>query len=138
MNDEISNVLEALVDMENGIEGIEVAYSYSPESIVVMPAIVNYPLRGTDTREEASTIRSLYVFGAELHVCRGILRSAEELVRPFPIRFSNALWADPTIGGTVDTVLYLRHAFTPIKYAGEWHMGVRFEFGVKMRRACAI
>ena len=136
--DSLEKALEALAEIEKSIEGIAEVYLYQPEAMAVFPCIINYPIRGLDIREEASTIRSLYTLGAEIHVTRQILAQSEQACRPLVLRFVDAVWCEPTLRDTVTKVNEVRHVLTPILFAGEVHAGIRFEIDVKMRRAVNI
>lgn len=134
----LESVLEKLAEIEGQIEGAAEAYAYQPEAMAVFPCFINFPVRGIDTREEATTVRSMYTLGVELHVTRTILPQSERLCRPFVIRFADAIWQDPTLGGIVTTVLQVRHGLMPILFNSEVHAGIRFEIDIKMRRAVNV
>ena len=130
------DVITYVAAQEALITGIAAAYTTTPEALASLPAFVNIPLRGNTYSEAASQLHSNYTLLCVVYVARGDQQVAEGKARPLINLFEDMIWADPTLGATVDTVLDVRHSYGRIPFGTtEVFVGVRFEVDFKIRRA---
>jgi hypothetical protein len=59
-----------------------------------------------------------YTITTEIHVARKDMARNVEIINAYPELFSAAIWADPTLGANVDTVISCSGQFIPAKYGG--------------------
>lgn len=129
------NVLAKMATLEAAISGVGIAYEKAPEGLTVLPAFVNYPLRGDSEYSAGEGVKDIRTLLAVVYVARGDSQTSENKARPFIDLFENALYKDPTLGGTVDTVITIRHSYGKVLWGlSEWFIGIRFEVDFKMRR----
>lgn len=134
----VQAAITALTSIEAGLSGIRTAHDKTPEKLGELPCFINYPRRGTVTPAPGSgctMIKGLHTVVAELHVARKILPHAEGVARPYIDSFVKAVWADPTLGGTVNTVNEIRYEYGRLEFGRETHLGVRFEIDFKLQEA---
>ena len=129
------NVLAKMATIETAITGVGIAYEKAPEALSVLPAFVNYPLRGDSEYSAGEGVKDIRTLLTVCYVARGDSQTGENKARPFIDLFENAIYADPTLGGTVDTVITIRHSYGKVLWGlSEWFIGIRFEMDFKMRR----
>jgi len=133
----VAAVITKLAEIESGLSGIKHAYDETPEALTVFPCCINYPLRGTITGGPAGVRTGIHVVVCEFHLSRQILPQAEAMARPYIDSFANAIWSDPRLGGVVDTVLELRYEYGRLTFAGEEHLGLRWEVEFKLQEVNA-
>lgn len=116
-----------------GLAGMVEAPEYVPESINQFPFAMTYYRQG-NTTSMIGWRKGLHTVFCEIHVARQILPNALKLAMPFYERFMIALIADPSLGGTVSTVVWpVNHTFGWLEFgpADNKHIGWRFEITVK-------
>ncbi len=129
------DVLGQMATIEAAIAGVGVAYERAPEGLTVLPAFVNYPLRGESEYSAGEGVKDIRTLLTVCYVARGDSQTGEDKARPFIDLFEDAVYADPTLGGTVDTVITIRHSYGKVLWGlSEWFIGIRFEVDFKMRR----
>lgn len=134
----VAAVLTQLATVEATITGIKRAHDETPESLSEFPCFINYPRRGTVTPAPggvALAIKGLHTVVCELHITRQDLPTAESVARPFIDRFVKAVWADPKLGNTVDTVNEIRYEYGRLEFGREQHLGIRFEVDFKLQES---
>ena len=67
----------------------------------------------------------------EIHLTRQNLPGAYAAALPYRTEILEKLIADPTLGGTIDTMVDFRGGFGGLTYAGQQHIGWQMEFDVK-------
>lgn len=129
------DVLAQVATIEAAIAGVGRAYEKPPEALSVLPAFVNVPLRGEAEYSAGEGIKEINTLVAVVYVARGDSQTGEDKARPFVNLFADAIYTDPTLGGTVDTVITIRHSYGKVLWGlSEWFIGIRFEVDFKMRR----
>ena len=130
----IQGVITLFQTVEATITGVNVAYDNMPEALPSLPAFVNYPARGEFYTESEPNMVGVFTIVSELHVARGDLVQAETLARPFIYRFPNAIFGAATIyDGGVEAIERIRWVYGELQFAGETHLGIRFETDVRLR-----
>ena len=134
----VAAVLTRLSVIEDAISGVVRAHDETPESLSEFPCFINYPRRGTVTPAPggvALAIKGLHTVVCELHITRQVLPTAEGVARPFIDLFCKAIFADPKLGNTVDTVNEMRYEYGRLEFGKEQHLGVRFEVDFKLQES---
>ena len=123
----------ALTERAAKIKG---APAYPPEDAAVLPLAVTRIMGGEVTLDSASNARLIFTLETTFHVSRISLRSAYTQLDLIIPEFSLRLAGDPTLGGTVSTIV------SPISfttYGTEWNkiktMAAEFRILVKFMEA---
>lgn len=119
------------------LAGVKTAPAYAPDGVGPFPFVVSYPGEGEWTPEDASGKRNLHRIKTEIHVARaGDLPKALEAVIPYNELFGNKICANPTLAGTVATVVFpITYTFGPMAWGGVQTIGYRFTIPIKIRSA---
>jgi hypothetical protein len=116
-----------------GLSGMKEAPDYPPESVNQFPFAVTYYRTGEITME-AGWMKAVYTLFCELHFARQVLPLAVAKAMPYHNTMLAALQADPTLNGTVSTVVSpVLTTFGVLEYGGpeNIHIGWRFTITVK-------
>lgn len=136
----LTTVLTNYQALMNGLVGVKGA-GYPPESINQFPFAVAYPGAGEWSLIGAGWIEGFIDLIGEIHLTRQNLPKAVEAAMPYYERFHNALGADPTLGGAIQTlhgqdrpvqVAFGRLEWTSDKGRVELHIGWRFTIRAKI------
>lgn len=114
------------------LDGIREAPEYAPESVNQFPFAVAYYRQG-DTTLMSGYRKGLHTLACNIFVARQLLPAAIRQAMPFYERFLAALEADPTLDGTVSTIVWpVRHTFGWIEWGEKAQLlGWQFEITVK-------
>ena len=129
----VAAVITQLVTVEAALSGILQAHDETPEGLGALPAFINYPLRGEVIGGTPGQIKGIHTVRAEVHLTRANLPTAESLARPYIDSFPKAIWDDPTLGGTVDTVIRVGYEYGRLEFGDKIHLGVQFEIEFKLQ-----
>lgn len=116
-----------------GLSGMVEAPDYVPESMNQFPFAMTYYRQGNTTLQMGWR-KGLHTVFCEIHVARQILPLAIQTAMPFYERFMAAIEADPTLGGTVSTVVSpINHTFGWLEFGSpeNRNIGWRFELTFK-------
>lgn len=121
-----------------GITGIKAAPDYPPESVSAYPFVLTYPSGGNLEWEPGLIFKGLHQITCELHFDRAVLPKAIKTMIPFIKKFADALKVDPTLGGTVDTVVAtgnskIEYTILFQQFAKVPEVVIQFKFFVKIR-----
>lgn len=130
----LQDAIAAVQDVALTLSGIEEAPDYAPEGMMQFPFVVTYA-RKVDWTPMSDWKKGLHTIYSEIHVARIMLPRAIELAMPYNETFADGILSDPTLAGTVDTVLKLRGTFGALPWADETHIGWRFEIDIKQETA---
>lgn len=140
----LKNVFQALqvhAVAANGTAGGGLsAPQFPPEGIAEFPFTAVYPRTGTILGEASEARRDLVDIYFEYHLARQNLPVDVETALNFFENFPNRLIADPTLGGTVSTIVMdrdtggIRWEFGEMSYMSLKTIGYRFTITVKLRR----
>jgi hypothetical protein len=129
----IENACIDLLATLGAVAGVSKAYTNAPEMSGVFPFLFVVPI-ATRTTGGPASITTFATLKAELHIARGVLPEADKKARPLFALFESAIFADPTLGGTVDEVREARQSYVYFEVGAEKHVGIRVEVDVKIRR----
>jgi hypothetical protein len=115
-----------------GLSGVKEAPQYAPESINQYPFALSYFQTG-ETTFEAGWMKAVYTLSCELHFSRQSLPTAIQKAAPYHNLMLAALQSDPTLNGTVDTIISpVAVSFGFLEYNGAaTSIGWRFLITVK-------
>ena len=131
----LQDAIEAIQDVALTLSGVKEAPDYPTEAMNQFPFVVTYAASGTWERE-SDWKKGLHTIFAEIHVSRELLPRAIAQTMPYAETFPNALLNDPTLNGTVDTIVgEIRYTFGRLSLGGnqDEHIGFRFEIQVKQQ-----
>jgi hypothetical protein len=117
------------------ITGIKAAPTNPPESINQLPFSVCYARSLADTElATAGWTNAIFTIVCELHCSRQVLPKAVAQSTPLAEALLSKIVADPTLSGTVQTVVKLRGTFGYLAWDGRdaQHLGWRIEVDVKL------
>lgn len=87
-------------------EEIRSAPSKPIESASVLPLAITYIAEGSAQADDITTCRLLYTINTDFHVRRDIMKAAYTQLDNIIPEFCQRLAGDPTLGGTVDTIVF--------------------------------
>lgn len=127
----IQNVWLALA--VDGQPAVKAAPAAPTEAMNQFPFAVTYPARARVT-PMAGWTKSVATLYSEFHMGRSILPRNVEVAIAYYEPFLDALRADLTLAGTVDTIVGdVRAEFGYLEWADEKHVGWRFEIDIKQQ-----
>jgi hypothetical protein len=127
------DVIARIQTIARGLPGVIEAPEYAPESANQFPFAVSYYETG-ETTLMAGWRKGLHTVACNIYVARQMLPTALKQAMPFYERFMAAIEDDPTLGGTVSTIVSpVKHSFGWINYGGQNNvlLGWRFQVTVK-------
>lgn len=83
---------------------IKAAPDYPPEDASILPLAITYIAEGTGRADNATTARLLFTVNVDIHFSRVTLKSAYTQLNAIIPEYLERLAADPTLGGTVETI----------------------------------
>lgn len=116
-----------------GLTGMVEAPEYPPENMVQFPLAMTYYRQGNTTLMSGWR-KGLHTVFCEVHLSRQLLPGTVKAAMPYYERMMTALEADPTLGGTVSTIISpVNHTFGWLEYGSQEnrHVGWRFEITFK-------
>lgn len=117
-----------------GQPGVKAAPDQPAEAMSQFPFVVTYPASAVVT-PMAGWSKSVATLYSEFHMGRSILPQNVEVCIAYYEPFLDALRDDITLAGTVDTIVGdIRATFGFLEWAGETHVGWRFEIDIKQQR----
>ena len=117
-----------------GLDGVREAPEYAPENVNQFPFGLSYYKTG-DTTLMNGYRKGLHTVVCDIFVARQLLPSSIRQAMPFYERFMAALEADPTLGGTVSTIVApVRHSFGRISYGDEKALLLGWEFEITVKQ----
>jgi hypothetical protein len=117
-----------------GLDGVQEAPEYAPESVNQFPFGLAYYRQG-DTTLMNGYRKGLHTLAVNIFVARQLLPSSLRQAMPFYERFMAAIEDDPTLGGTVSTVVSpVKHTFGWINYGGQNNLLLGWQFEVTVKQ----
>ena len=116
------------------LDGVRQAPSYPPDGAPAGPFAVAAPMRGEWGRQ-ADWKKGLHTIVCLILVPLKDTARDVQVLLPYGESFPDAIWGDPTLNSTVDSVNALRWTFGQHDYAGLPHLGWRFEIDIKQETA---
>lgn len=117
------------------LSGVKQAPDYPPESMSQFPFGLAY-LRDGNATFEAGWIKDVYTIVCELHFARQVLPADIAKAMPYNRLMLTALHGDPTLNGTVDTIISpVEWRFGLLTYGADVdrHLGWRWAITVKQQ-----
>ncbi len=111
--------------------GIQNAPDAVPESANAFPFGVSYLNKG-NLEIEAGWFKHIHTIFTEIHVSRNLLPAAIDKAVSYIEPFFTAVSDDPTLGGSVATIIEVRYTFGRLEWGGVETFGERFEIDVKL------
>ena len=87
-------------------ETVRAAPSYPVDTAAVLPLAIAYIAEGTAQADDVTTARLLLTINVDFHVRRDSMKSAYTQLDNIIPEFLKRLAGDPTLGGTVDTIIF--------------------------------
>lgn len=122
--------------LAEGLTGIRQAPDFPPEQMNVFPFAVCYPSAGEFRAGPIGLMKGLHSLVVEIHVARKDLPRDVETALPFGELLAAAVFDDPTLGGTVDTVRAdegITYTFGALAWGGQATIGWRITVPVKIQ-----
>lgn len=120
--------------LARGLAGMREAPEYVPENINQFPFALTYYRQG-NTTAMTGWRKGLHTVFCEIHVARQILPAALKTAMPYYQSMIAALEGDPTLDGTVSTIVWpVNHTFGWLEFGtieANKNIGWRFEITVK-------
>jgi len=133
----IQSACEAVLGIVRGVSGIRTAPDSPPSKMSSYPVAICYPGPGTFSRDNASATRKLTTLVLEVHVAYKDLDRDYRVLLPLADAVTDALLADITIDGAVDTILANDgigfSGLTTLGYPPDNTIGFRWEIPTKIR-----
>ena len=127
---------DALVLALGTVQNLRV-HRYPPESINEFPACFIYARSGTLDQTGPDLSTNFHSWSVDIITQRTHIAQAAAEIEPYIDAVQNALWADLTLGGTVDhigTSESIRYELLAYEYAGKPVFGYRIIVPVKQHR----
>lgn len=126
----------AILDLQSkalALSGMKYAPDSPPEATSAFPFAVSYEASGNLQLRSSGYADDLATIFTEFHVSRQILPKAIETAMAFRDPFLKSIIADPTLGGTVSTIVSINKNFGFLEWAKIETVGYRFSITVKVR-----
>ena len=95
-----------LCNYNSSSDTVRSAPSYPVEDATVLPLAITYIAEGSVQADDITSARLLYTINTDFHVRRDHMKSAYSQLDIIIPDFCKRLAGDPTLGGTVDTIVY--------------------------------
>ncbi len=123
----IDTIITNMASVQQGIDGVKVAYVYAPAKLGPLPAFANFLSSGDISRVAQAEYR-VHVIKMQLYVVKGILPEAEKQLRPFLEKTLTAFNSNITLSGAVDTSAITNYEYGGMDYGGHDYLGISFDF----------
>jgi len=136
MSKSLDNACKALQTVAAGLESVEKAEEYAKESATLGVFAVSYPEEGEVDAAQLPETKSIHTIITEIHFKTVALELTLADAIPMIEEFAIAALADPTLGGTCDTIVGpIHYRFGYLNWGGkkESHVGPQFRIKVKIR-----
>jgi hypothetical protein len=119
---------------------IKSAPDYPIENASALPMVVSYLGGGTFQATNASVHHNFPVISCEFHVSRVSLQQAYQQINAIAIEFPRHLAGDPTLNGTVDTIVFgndsqISYTVRPFAFGQVTTQMIVFSIPVKLLKA---
>ncbi len=135
MANTITDAVAAIQAVVAALPGILEAPANPLESIGELPYGHSFPKKiKVDASGPAGSGKWIVTIGTDILCGRQDLPADVALATPYGDSFPNAIWHDPTLAGTVDTVNEVRATFGEVTYAKVVFIGWSFEIDFKIEK----
>ena len=135
LTDAIAAIQPIALTVSDGTTTVTAAPNDPKEAIAEFPFVVSYPAKGTLELETYGPGKDKHIIYTELHLSRNVLNEAVAKAKLYLEDFAAKIKADTTLSGASDTIVWpIPYTFGSLDWAGENHLGFRFEITVKIRK----
>lgn len=114
---------------------VKSAPNHPTEGLPQLPASFVYIGNGTATAESADTVRIMPTLIVDVHFSPNIFKHAFGNVNALIPELCKRLAGDPTLGATVDTIIFpINYSVFPYEWNQTFTIVARFEIPVKFRK----
>jgi hypothetical protein len=130
----LTRAMEYIVARAGELQGMRSAAKRPPDKITDYPFATAFPGTGTiGIGNPQGSRRDVHTIILEIHVARKDLPSDIDRVLPFVDLVGDKLQSDPTLGGTVTTIVGdISYTFGPLGWFGQETIGWQFQIPVKI------
>ena len=115
---------------------IKAAPDYPVDDATILPLSISYIKGGTAQADDAGTSRLLITLGCDVHFSRDNIKLTYKQIDLFVPEFLKRLSGDPTLNGTVQTIVYpIAFSVVPAQFNTIVTQMVTFDITVKFREA---
>lgn len=118
MTKSITGAVTQVQTLAAALSGVRSAPTKPPESPSAYPFAASYIGAVETTKPSATLTISVYTIVTEIHISRKDLGRDIDTLNAYPTAFTAAIWGDPTLAATVDTVLTCTGLYTPLEWGG--------------------
>ncbi len=131
----LQEAINGIQDAVGALDGVRKAPDYPPEQLNQFPFAVCWAAEGTFEYSTPGVRKGLHVIELALHVARnGDLPREVALAMPYIETVPDALMADPTLGGTVATIVGpITYEFGPLGYGEKEQNTLGFLFRIRVK-----
>ncbi len=128
----VESVIQALkASLVGSIPGLTV-YAYVPEDVGALPAVIIYAISGRTDWAGQGVVDDLVTIRLDLMVSRGLTSTAFSDLYTLREAVLSTILADPTLGGSVDTVNGIVYQLANIVYGQTVLLAYQFDIEVKV------
>ena len=118
MTKSIAGAVAQVQTLAAALSGVRATPSHPTDSISVYPFAASYIGAVETTKPSATLTISIYTIVTEIHISRKDMQRDITVLNAYPPAFTAAIWGDPTLAATVDTVLTCTGLYTPLEWGG--------------------
>lgn len=131
---DIDSAIARLQDLVLACTDIKHAPDYPIEDAAVLPAAIAHVRSGESKADDATAYRSLDVLNVDVHFARMFMKDTYTRINRFVPEFTSRLAGDPTLNGTVDTIVFpVSYEVAPAQWDSVTTQMVQFSITVKTR-----
>lgn len=128
------DAIARLQAIARGLTGIQEAPDYVPEGMNQFPFAMTYYRQG-NTTAMMGWRKGLHTVFLEIHLARQLLPSTIKAAMPYYERVLAALEDDPTLNGTISTIVWpVVHYFGWLEFGGEVNKNIGWRFEITMKQ----
>lgn len=131
---DIDSAIARLQDLAVACTDIKHAPDYPIEDAAVLPVTIAHLRQGTFQADDATSNRALDVINVDAHFPRMFMKDTYTRINRFVPEFQTRLTGDPTLNGTVDTIVFpVSYEVAPAQWDSVTTQMVQFSITVKTR-----
>lgn len=133
---DIDNAIARLQDLALTSTDIKHAPDYPIEDAAVLPVAIAHFRSGQSSADDATAYRALDTIFVDVHFPRVFMKDTYTRINRFVPEFTSRLAGDPTLNGTVDTIVFpVTYEVAPAQWDAVTTQMVQFSVTVKTRNA---
>lgn len=132
----IDDAIARVQDIALQITGVKMAPDYPVDNATNLPLVITHVTAADVMAEDASWCRELYTINTDIHLPRIQLKETYRLVNSILPDLAKRLAGDPTLNGTVSTIVFpVTASVSPAEWDKVITQMVRFEYQIKVQSA---